>query len=574
MCSASTLELQFSPSVSGDPLQAGSLRYQTAAHEPYSVTRLSWLATDFALESPEGHWTEYTNSAAWLDLERGRERFQLLNVAPGSYRSVRFHIGVDPVRNHANITNFPPNHALNPNLNGLHWSWQGGYVFLALEGHWRDGTGKLDGWSYHLARDTNRVRIHLPVSLDLSKDTALKVDIDIGTALNAPRAISFAREGSASHSRDGDPVASALVANLPGAFRVRQVLPLTPTTQTTRITPLYLPEHATPYPFQMSGTFPIPALPRDNPLTVERVALGKALFHDTALSKDNTLSCASCHEAKAAFTDPRQYSVGVRGQVGARNAMPLFNLAWKSTFFWDGRAPSLRAQTLMPIQDPSEMDETLPHVVEKLGGQSTATRSTDHTERAAQFTAAFGSPEVTAEKIGLALEAFVLTLTSFDSKYDRVTRGNGTFSEEERRGFELFMTEYDPRREQFGADCFHCHGGPLFQSQTFANNGLDTRLLDVGRAKVTGKPADQGKFATPSLRNVSLTGPYMHDGRFATLEQVVEHYSTGVKRSPTLDPNLAKHPDGGVPLSAEDKRALVAFLKTLTDPKYGMGEGR
>jgi cytochrome c peroxidase len=136
------------------------------------------------------------------------------------------------------------------------------------------------------------------------------------------------------------------------------------------------------------------------------------------------------------------------------------------------------------------------------------------------------------------------------------------------------MTEYDPRREQFGADCFHCHGGPLFQSQTFANNGLDTRLGDVGRAKVTGKPADQGKFATPSLRNVSLTAPYMHDGRFATLEQVVEHYSTGVKRSPTLDPNLAKHPDGGVPLSAEDKRALVAFLKTLTDPKYGMGEGR
>ena len=130
------------------------------------------------------------------------------------------------------------------------------------------------------------------------------------------------------------------------------------------------------------------------------------------------------------------------------------------------------------------------------------------------------------------------------------------------------MTEYDPRREQYGADCFHCHGGPLFQSQTFANNGSDGKLHDIGREKVTGKAADRGKFAVPSLRNIALTAPYMHNGRFRTLEDVVEHYATGVSRSPTLDPNLAKHPDGGVPLSAEDKRALVAFLQTLTDPQF------
>ena len=162
-----------------------------------------------------------------------------------------------------------------------------------------------------------------------------------------------------------------------------------------------------------------------------------------------------------------------------------------------------------------------------------------------------------------------MTRTSFDSKFDRVLQGKAQFTEEEQRGFTLFATEYDPRREQFGADCFHCHGGPLFQSQAFANNGLDSEFKDLGRAKITGKDSDRGKFATPSLRNVELTAPYMHDGRFKTLEDVVEHYSTGVKRSGTLDPNLAKHPDGGVPLKAEEKRALVAFLKTLTDEKYG-----
>ena len=183
----------------------------------------------------------------------------------------------------------------------------------------------------------------------------------------------------------------------------------------------------------------------------------------------------------------------------------------------------------------------------------------DKSDYPALFTAAFGSPEITAEKISLALENYLLTLTSFDAKFDRVLRGEEKFTAEEQRGFELFSTEYDPRRGQFGADCFHCHGGPLFQSQAFANNGLDAAFADLGREKVTGKAADRGKFAVPSLRNVALTAPYMHDGRFRTLEEVVEHYATGVQRSPTLDPNLAKHPDGGVPLSAAENRRWWPF---------------
>jgi cytochrome c peroxidase len=211
------------------------------------------------------------------------------------------------------------------------------------------------------------------------------------------------------------------------------------------------------------------------------------------------------------------------------------------------------------------MHESLTNLVAKL-------RATDKVDYANLFAAAFASPEITAEKISLALENYLLTLTSFNAKFDRVLRSEDKFTAEEQRGFELFSTEYDPRRGQFGADCFHCHGGPLFQSQAFANNGSDGAFVDIGREKVTGRASDRGKFAVPSLRNVELTAPYMHDGRFRTLEDVIRHYSTGIPRSPTLDPNLAKHPDGGVPLTAEDQRALVAFLKTLTDAQLASAE--
>jgi len=239
--------------------------------------------------------------------------------------------------------------------------------------------------------------------------------------------------------------------------------------------------------------------------------------------------------------------------------MALENLAWKSAFFWDGRAATLREQVLQPIQNPIEMHESLRNVVAKISVDENYHRLFQNT---------FGSPEITADKIARALEQFLLVQVSFDSKFDRVVNGQTNFTAQEQRGFELFNTEYDPYHGQFGADCFHCHGGPLFQSQNFANNGLDSAFTDLGRYKVTKRAGDEGKFSVPSLRNVAVTAPYMHDGRFGTLEEVIEHYCTGMKRSATLDPNLAKHPDGGVPLSNADKRALVAFLKTLTDGRF------
>jgi cytochrome c peroxidase len=555
-----SLQIEITPKFSGEPIQTDSLRYETAAKETFSITRVSYLLSAFALQRADGSWLEFTNEVAWFDQERSRSTHHLAAVPPGEYRSVRFYLGLEQKLNHGDPAQFAADHPLNPNLNGLHWDWQGGYIFLALEGRWRNPGGSLDGWSYHFARNANRTGINIAAPLHLTNDMKLALDFDLATLLNAPRPLSFGKDGSSTHSRDGDPIAAALAANLPGAFHIHRISAGSADQPGLgRVKPLYLPEKFTPYRFQMSATFPIPDLPRDNPLSEERVALGKKLFSETALSKDGAISCASCHHSANAFTDPRRYSIGVRDQVGTRNGMPLFNLAWKSSFFWDGRAPSLRAQALMPIQDHTEMDETLTNAVAKLVAK---------TNYPALFTAAFGAPTITPEKIGLALESFLLTLTSFDSKFDRVLKGEDQLTPDEQRGLELFMTEYDPRREQFGADCFHCHGGPLFQSQTFANNGSDGAFRDVGREKVTGKASDRGKFAVPSLRNIALTAPYMHDGRFRTLEEVVEHYATGIPRSPTLDPNLAKHPDGGVPLRATDKRALVTFLKTLTDPQF------
>jgi cytochrome c peroxidase len=551
------LEVAVRHTFGGEPLLLDSLRYQDGAGETLSFTRVSYLLSGFALEREDGVWVELADRDAWMDAAQRHSVARLDGVPAGKYRALRFHLGPDAAANAADPAKFPAGHPLNPNLNGLHWNWQGGYIFLALEGRYRGGAGELQGFAHHLARDPNRTRISLAAALDLTHDAGLLLDFDLGTLLNAPRPLSFEKDGAATHSRDGDPIAAALVANLPGAFRVTQVLSSAPAiSRPSPLRPLFLPGKYTPYRFTMSGAFPVPDLPRDNPLIEERVALGKALFNETALSRDGTLSCASCHVAAFAFSDPRRYSVGVRGQTGTRNAMPLINLAWKSSFFWDGRAPSLRAQALMPIQDHMEMDETLDRVTAKLA---------DSTAFPPLFTAAFGSPEITPEKIGLALEQYLLTLTAYDAEFDRALRGQAALDEDEKRGFELFMTEYDPRTGQFGADCFHCHGGPLFSDHQFHNNGLAPGAggSDPGRFRVTGLESDRGKFATPSLRDVSRTAPYMHDGRFATLEEVVAHYSTGVQRGPTLDPNLAKHPEGGLQLSAADQRALVAFLKTL-----------
>ena len=556
---AVNLEISLRPTFAGQSLALNEPRYENSAVEKLSVSRVSFLVSGFALERADGSWLEFTNDFAWFDVEKNHLSHSLASIPLGEYRSVRFFIGLDEFTNTNNPAQYAADHPLNPNFTSLHWNWQGGYIFLAVEGMWSSTTTAPTGFSLHFARSPNRTRINLNAALYLTNNATLHLDFDLATLFNAPRPLSFARDGTATHSRSNDPIAAKLAANLPGVFRVHKIETAALTTaQVAPVRPLYLPEKFTPFPFQMSAFFPIPDLPRDNPLLAERVTLGEKLFREKILSKDNTLACASCHQTENAFADPRKYSVGVRAQVGTRNAMPLFNLAWKSLFFWDGRAPSLRAQALLPIQDHTEMDETLANVCAKLAA----------TNYPPLFAAAFGSPEITSEKIGLAVESFVLSLTSFDSKFDRAMLGREKLTELEQRGFELFMTEYEPRTGNIGADCFHCHGGPLFTDNQFHNNGLNLVAADLGRFRVTQKEYDKGKFSTPSLRNVALTAPYMHDGKFKTLEDVIAHYDHGLVRSPSLDPNLAKHPPEGLRLTQQDQDALVAFLKTLTDEKF------
>jgi len=553
---AGILRVELEPQWNGAPLHFDSMTNRTAAGQVVSVTRLDFLVSNMALRRSDGVWLEQSNTFAFLSPRNGQTGFALEGIPDGTCDRVRFNIGLAPIVNHSDAARYPAGHPLNPQVSGLHWGWRGGYVFPALEGSWTKPDGQFGGYSYHLANDASLMTVELAGDFRTGDTVQLALDLD----KILPCVIDEA--GASTHSRTNDPLAGELAGRIEGAFRVvtgigprpaARIAPVTASHRTAEIGP-----DAVPYPLTFSQFFPRPALPSDNPLTRQGVELGRRLFRETRLSVNTSQSCASCHSPELAFTDARAVSVGAEGKAGTRHAPALFNLAWRASYFWDGRAATLREQVLQPIQNPVEMHETLANVTDKL-------RAADYEEL---FAAAFGSPEITAGRVARALEQYLLTLVSFNSKFDRVLNRAGQFTGEEQRGFELFHTEYDPRRGQFGADCFHCHGGPLLQSQAFANNGLDSDFKDAGRYDATLRAGDRGKFAVPSLRNVELTAPYMHDGRFATLEEVVEHYCTGVKRSASLDPNLAKHPDGGVPLSQADKKALVAFLKTLTDDQF------
>ncbi len=311
-------------------------------------------------------------------------------------------------------------------------------------------------------------------------------------------------------------------------------------------------------------------IPADNPLTVEGVQLGRKLFYDPILSLDNTVSCASCHKQEFAFNDNKKFSNGVGTGITTRNSMPLFNIGWVENFapvingrpyffFWDGGATSLEAQVLGPITNPVEMNETLPNVLSKLNA---------HPEYPSLFKKAFGSDSITTKMLAQAIAQFERTLISSSAKIDRylfnpVTgklRDTSVFTPQEQRGFNVFNDEEK-------GDCFHCHNvsSPFSSDFQFHNNGHTSP--DEGLMRITGNAEDRGKFRTPSLRNLVYTSPYMHDGRFNTLEEVVEFYNSGINYAFPTDPLLLKHP-GGLNLTSQEKADLVAFLKTLTDSVF------
>ncbi len=542
-------EIRIVPDFAGAPLKVEELKHVTDSGQTLEVSRLDFLVTDFALRRVDGSWEPANENAAYCSLGKGR-----LHVAEGKfegrYKAARFLVGVNPETNRADANQYSGTHPLNPNVNGLHWGWAGGYVFAAIEGRWQGRGERLHGYSFHIARDENLIRVELPLQDEAVTDLAIHLDV-----ARVFTGIRLDPQDCTTHSRAGDPLAAKLRDNLRAAFSIGA--PAEVATEGAKKAPanLLIGPKSTPYSFSFPAYFPKPSLPLDNPLTREGVELGRRLFSDVQLSGNGTQSCTSCHQPERGFSDVTRVSRGADGAFGTRNSMPLENLAWKTEFFWDGRASTLRQQVLMPIENPVEMNARLPDVVSRI--------SNDKYQPA--FEAAFGTPEVNADRIARALEQFVLTLVAANSKFDDVMRGKAEFTEEEQRGFDLFHTEFDPRREQFGADCFHCHGGPLFRNMEFANNGLDFETRDWGRAETTGRAADIGKFAVPSLRNIAKTAPYMHDGRFRDLEEVIGFYDRGVRPARTLDPNLAKHPPMGLHLPPEDRRALVAFLRTLSD---------
>jgi cytochrome c peroxidase len=303
-----------------------------------------------------------------------------------------------------------------------------------------------------------------------------------------------------------------------------------------------------PYPFPVPPGFPPPVYQfKDNPLTKAGFELGRKLFYDGKLSIDGNFPCSSCHQQFAAFaTYEHRLSHGFNNQFSFRNAPPLFNLAWQKEFQWDGGINHIEVQPLAPMLDPHEMAESLSHVIGKLKKDQ---------QYPVLFNEAFGSRGINSQRILRALAQFTVSLLSADSKYDRVKRGDAVFNQYEKPGYEIFQQK-----------CAGCHKEPLFTDLSYRNTGLatDSTLKDYGRMRITGRKEDSLKFKVPSLRNVFLTFPYGHDGRFSTLNDVLEHYNRGIILSATLDTGLKN----GIPLSDNDKFYLIQFLGTLTDSGF------
>ncbi len=309
-------------------------------------------------------------------------------------------------------------------------------------------------------------------------------------------------------------------------------------------------QHAVPVKLELPKGWPAPVIElKEGGLTREGIELGRRLFHDPILSKDSTVSCSSCHLSYTAFSHvDHKLSHGIRDSIGTRNAPALMNLAWNKAFMWDGAVNHLDVQALAPIEHKAEMGEDLAQVVMKL----------QRSERYRQwFNVAFGHGPVTGEHALKALAQFQLTLISSGSKYDRVTTGTlgETFTDQEAKGYHLFK-----------ANCSTCHAEPLFTDGSFRNNGLapDSVLHDGGRIGITHEAKDSLCFKVPSLRNVEFSYPYMHDGRFKSVREVLAHYTGGIHRSATLAKELAEP----IVLTSNERTDLLAFLLTLTDRDF------
>lgn len=339
------------------------------------------------------------------------------------------------------------------------------------------------------------------------------------------------------------------------------------------------PEYSpTPYEIKVPKFFPTRMnIPADNPMTVEGIELGRYLFYDGRLSgntePDKMMSCGTCHLQSRSFEcgiDHPKFvggrTFGITGILTPHYMLPMINLVWnESGYLWSGSIygnnPDARQRN---IEDIVFMGVTAPH---EMAGDTNKTKALIQSipGYADLFEKAFGSRTVTFRNISKAIAQFTRTLISSDSKFDKYMRGEEPLNPQELNGYVLFMTED-------GADCFHCHGGsgnPLFTTNLFYNNGKDSLFTDPrDRFSVTGDAMDKGAYKATTLRNIELTGPYMHDGRFKSLEEVIDFYSGGIIWSPYVHPLMHHAYDGGIQLTSSEKSDLIAFIKTLRDDTF------
>lgn len=323
-------------------------------------------------------------------------------------------------------------------------------------------------------------------------------------------------------------------------------------------------QHPHPYQFVYPAYFGHHyTIPSENPETIEGVELGRMLFYENALSSDNTVSCSSCHQQEHAFTENNTFSEGVGNVKQRRNTMALINVLWTNHFFWDGRTQGLENQLDTPLTNTHEMNQSFVASIRKLE---------DKKIYAAMFKAAFGDTSITEDRIKNAIAQFERTLISCNSKFDLYLQGKYEPTKAEREGIDLFYG--NPTMANFvrRPNCSHCHGGPKTYEELYMNNGLDSIYQDNGRAEITGADYDKGRFRVVTLRNIALTAPYMHDGRFNTLKEVIDHYSEHIVQSKELSPFLVNGGNGSgansEKFSEEEKADLIAFLHMLTDSTF------
>jgi len=530
------VRLTLNPEWAGQPMAVPSPVKTTEQEHRVRITRLSALLSGFVLRRTDGSTVIFPDTYGWIDGASGATTVMLKGVEQGRYAGLEFTIGLPPDLDAADSGRWPAGHPLNPLTDRMYRGWRGGYDFVALEGNWGTGQAPQRGFSFHWAREAGVMRVRLDRPFEVKGPTVVRCGWDVAALV---RALPF--------EADGQEASLANAAIRAVSWRGQSV-DLNPSAESAA-TPA-----AGEVPLVVPSGFPQPTLPLDNPLTRAGIELGKQLFSDRRLSGNGQQACVACHRPEHAFSDSAPLSLGAEGHPGVRHSPSLLNLAWQPAYAWDGSAPQIRDQAKNAMTSSFEMNGDLAKICALLGKDPAMARG---------FAAAFGSPGVNADRIALALEQYVLTLVSADSKFDRAARGEVALTGLEKKGQELFLTEYDPARGRYGADCFRCHGGALFGDYVYRDNGLGL-TDDRGRAVITGSVDDEGKFKTPSLRNVGARAPYMHDGRLPDLAAVVAHYSNGVHRTRNLDPNLGQHPDPGIKLSAADQEALVAFLLTLT----------